>query len=384
MKRIGIISYNIFCNFTNYGSALQSFALNELIKQISFKKLNNQLMPVLVPYCPKVHENSNPISPFNNMWDKSQDDINNVISLSTAIKDNYKKFISFFDLRFQQTEEKKYTRFNFNKIEKEKLDGFVCGADTIFCTKEFGFDDGYFANFPYMKSKYVFSYAASFGDSTINEEFLSKLNAYLPNFKALGIREPELIEYIKSKVNVPVDRVLDPTLLLPKDEYLKIAQTSKETNLDSKSYLLLYSRRHNEKMEKFADELALKHNWKVVEISLRSENSKNHIQKYEAGVEEFLSLVTNAAFVVTNSYHGMIFATKFHVPFYVFSREQCDLKINDLLLTMGLRDRLLITGSEKDNDLEIDYAKFENNISPFIEESRNFLEKQLIDFYNYD
>lgn len=64
MKRIGIISYNIFCNFTNYGSALQSFALSEAIKRISYDCFGGDVVPVLVPYCPKVHEDGNPLNPI--------------------------------------------------------------------------------------------------------------------------------------------------------------------------------------------------------------------------------------------------------------------------------------------------------------------------------
>ena len=48
MIRIGIVSYNIYCNFTNYGSALQSWALYQSIKRIS----PDLYQPVLVDYCP--------------------------------------------------------------------------------------------------------------------------------------------------------------------------------------------------------------------------------------------------------------------------------------------------------------------------------------------
>jgi hypothetical protein len=381
MKRIGIISYNIFCNFTNYGSALQSFALNEAIKNISNKVLNNQIEPVLIPYCPKVHEDSDPLNPFKNMWDKSEKDKQNIDRLMPAIKTNYNKYLSFFAKHFINTKQPKFTKKNFDDIKEENINGFICGADTIFCTKEFGFDDIYFANHPLMQNFFTCSYSASFGASEVDEPFLNQLKTYLPNFKALGIREPELVDFIKSQVSIPVERVLDPTLLLPVENYRQIRDTSTISAKDK--YLLLYSRRYNDEMEKIAEELAQKNNWKIIEISLRTENTGNHIMRYDAGVEEFLSLVSNASFVITNSYHGMIFATKFHVPFYVFSREQCDLKILDLLETMGLKNRLLTSGNLAESDLSIDYDSFEDRMKPFIKNSYMFLENELKQFMDY-
>lgn len=68
MIRIGIVSYNIYCNFTNYGSALQSWALYQSIKRIS----PDLYQPVLVDYCPDSLSDKDPLNPFSNMWDQDQ------------------------------------------------------------------------------------------------------------------------------------------------------------------------------------------------------------------------------------------------------------------------------------------------------------------------
>lgn len=59
MKKLGIISYNIYGNFTNYGSALQSWALHRAIKRIGDYK------PVLVDYCPDILMDKDPLNPVN-------------------------------------------------------------------------------------------------------------------------------------------------------------------------------------------------------------------------------------------------------------------------------------------------------------------------------
>lgn len=56
VRKIGTISYNIYCNFTNYGSALQTWALHQAIKKIAGKTIT----PVLVDYCPEVLSDKDP------------------------------------------------------------------------------------------------------------------------------------------------------------------------------------------------------------------------------------------------------------------------------------------------------------------------------------
>ena len=203
MRRIGIVSYNIYCNFTNYGSALQSWALWQSIKKLK------RFIPVLVDYCPEAHLKSNPLFPFKNMWDQDEKSKRMCELSLPAIRENYLKFEEFYKTRFDRTSQK-YTAQNFDDITKEKLDGFVCGSDTIFCPDEFGVDDGFFANYEPMRRNSV-AYAASFGDSTMTEEISRQIGDRLKNFKAIGLREQLMIPFVKDHVNVPVSKVIDPT-----------------------------------------------------------------------------------------------------------------------------------------------------------------------------
>ena len=333
----GIISYNIYCNFTNYGSALQSWALSQAINKVPNCK------SMLIDYCPDVLKNLDPLNPFANMWDKDEESRRMCELTLPAIRKNYKKFDKFYKTRFDKTKNK-YTSENFNNVMVENnIDGFVCGSDTIFCIDEFkGFDDGYYANYPCMKNGYSVAYAASFGDAHFNDDTYRILNDRLNNFKAIGLRENAMVDYVRNNVSIPVEKVIDPTLLLTSKEYDVLA----EDRLIKEKYVLLYARRYNKKMEEYADKIAEENGWKVVEISLRATNADRHQMFYEAGVEEFLSLVKNAEVVVTNSFHGAIFSVQYKRPFYVFSREQCDSKIDEVLQLFGLRDRLMINGEE--------------------------------------
>ena len=129
-------------------------------------------------------------------------------------------------------------------------------------------------------------------------------------------------------------------------------------------------------MEDYAERIAKEHGWRIVEISLRATNAeKGHEMAYAAGIEEFLGLVSKAECVVTNSYHGMIFSVLFKTPFAVFSREQCDNKITELLQILNLSGRMMVTGEEKLK--KIDYAAVEKSIEKEREESLRFFQMEL-------
>lgn len=365
-KKIGVISYNIYGNFTNYGSALQSWALHQSIKSLDAN-------PVLVDYCPDILADKDPLNPFKNMWDQDEESKRMCELTMPAIRENYYKFEDFYTKKFYRTA-KKYTSKNFEEVvTDETLDGFVCGSDTIFCMDEFGFDDGFYANYDCMRGHSV-SYAASFGDPTLSEENCKVLNERLQNFKAFGLRENHMVPYVTEHVDVPVRKVVDPTLLHTAEKYDEIAVPDR---IEEEKYLLYYSRRYSPVMEKYAEELAKKNGWKVVEISLRATNAeKGHRMLYTAGVEEFLSLVKYAEYVVTNSFHGMIFAVQYSRPFVIFSREQCNTKIDEVLQLFGLADHILVTG-EEEFDHNIDYEAVHRRIAAAREESISYLKKEL-------
>lgn len=364
MGRFGTISYNIYCNFTNYGSALQTWALHQAIKKSGHQ-------PVLVDYCPDVLANKDPLNPFGNMWDKDEESKRMVELTMPAIRENYAKFDRFYRIRFNRTAQK-YTAENFDAIlQNEQLDGFICGSDTIFCPDEFGFDDGYYANYPVMRGRSV-SYAASFGDPHFTEETYQILNARIRNFKALGIRESQMIPYLREHTDAPVERTLDPTLLLTAEEYEPILAEKQEPD----EYLLLYARRYSPQMISYAEKIARQNGWKIIDISLRATNAeRGHIMAYDAGIEEFLSLVKHARYIVTNSFHGMIFSVQFRKPFVIFSREQCDNKIDELLRLFGLRDRMFVIGEEETS--VIDYDAVHNRIQKARIDSLAYLKMEL-------
>lgn len=366
MKNIGIVSYNINCNFTNYGSALQSWALSQSIDKIG---QDLGLQSKLIDYCPRVHEDSDCLNPTKKMWDKDVETRSMIEMLMPQIRENYQKFEDFYTNRFRRTRRKYFDHDFEDVVEDETIDGFVCGSDTIFCIDEFkGFVEGYYANFECMKGKSV-TYAASFGDSHFTPQDYQTLTERLKNFKAIGLRENDMLDYVRNHTNVRAERTIDPTLLAEAGLYEKITVG----NQMQEPYILLYSRRHNSNMEQFAEHLAKEKGLRIVEISIRAKNAeKGHLIRYDAGVEEFLSLVKHAECVVTNSFHGIIFATQLRTPFYCFSREQGDTKIGEVLSLFGLGNRIMVDGTEQVSPI-IDFDIVHSKISEARKISEDYL-----------
>lgn len=352
MKRVGIVSYNMYGNFTNYGSALQSYALHKTIDRIA----PGEIESIVVDYCPDVLADKDVLNPMGNMWDTDAESRERCRLSLPAIRENYDKFCRFYKEQYRLSG-KKYTSGNFNEsLDGENLQGYVCGSDTVFAVPEFGFDDGFYANYECMRHRSV-AYAASFGDYDIEPNQICELKQRLVNFNAIALRENDKKVLVEGLVSAPVYQVIDPTLLLTADDYAPIIEPQPYTE----PYILLYSRRQDNSMMEFAERKAKALGVRIVEISLNAHNEDKHIMRYDAGVEEFLGLVKGAKLVITNSFHGMIFAVQFCKPFYIFSRKLCNTKISELLELFGISERLMTTGDEPAPQ-EIDYKEVHQRI----------------------
>lgn len=370
MKRVGIVSYNMHGNFTNYGSALQTYALHHAIDRLD----PGNIQSIVIDYCPDILLDKDVLNPIANMWDTDDASRERCRLSMPAIRKNYKKFKSFYRNKYRLSKHN-YTSANFNdSLLQEKLNGYVCGSDTIFAVPEFGFDNGFYANYDSMRGRSV-AYAASFGDYDIPAEDEQHLSKMLSNFNSIALRENDKLSLVKSLTTKPIHKVIDPTLLLIPSDYETIL-TKPDT---LKPYLLLYSRRHNEAMQDYAEQLAAENGWDVVEISLNASNAVKHTMRYDAGVEEFLGLVSNASMVVTNSFHGMIFAIQFKKPFHVFSRKLCDTKISELLDLLEIKGRMHTSDSSTEV-VPIDYDSVHARIDKARIESLDILRNEITQY----
>lgn len=127
-------------------------------------------------------------------------------------------------------------------------------------------------------------------------------------------------------------------------------------------------------MDSIVKEIAEKENLKVVELRYNKRLfSKGHIQILSAGIEDFLSLIYNARYVITNSFHGTIFSILFEKNFYTVKINGVNSRIENILNITELNNRCIENVSEIDLKEKIDFKNAKDKIEKEREHSQEFL-----------
>ena len=365
-KKVGIVSYNIHYRYSNYGSILQSYALQESIKAYT------EYDPVVIDYCPPGFEKCCPLNPLEFTGDIERKYEERRIDIK-GIAENEKKIKEFVNIRYNLSKGK-YFSSNFNESWiKEDLNAYVCGSDAIWSTEFFGgFDSAFYGEYSCMKNR-SFAYAASFGETSFDDKSRKKMLSYMNNFNMIGIRETIEINHIKKYTNKYIKRVVDPTLLLRVNDYLRIMSRQ----LIKEPYLLIYTRYNDENMNNFAKKIARDRRIKVISISLLVDKETDFTYLYKAGIEEFLSLIYYAEVIVTNSLHGTIFSVLMEKEFFSFPRIHGDRKIDEFLKMVNLKYRKMtgVTGIE--NYSLINYKEVRAILNEYRNTSIEYLKQAL-------
>ena len=236
-------------------------------------------------------------------------------------------------------------KLGFNKAPvtlNEKYDLFVCGSDQVW-NANFSIIEEDLENYLacFAPSSKKISYAASFGTEYVAEKYRNIFKKSLVDFKAILVREETGIKLVKQISNREAKVVLDPTMLLTAEEWMKIAQKPKY--IRNEKFIVTYMLGgRNEQFNKYAERA--KQYYKVDRIiNLDNEyiedcNIENK-NEYLSNPSEFIWLIANAKCVLTDSFHAAVFSILFHRTFFVFDRKGIE-KRND----MGSRiDTLLRT-----------------------------------------
>jgi hypothetical protein len=193
---------------------------------------------------------------------------------------------------------------------------YICGSDQIWNVlgSAHGLLPLYFLDFGGNCKR--ISYAASFGGlytSDIPDHIIKKIASYLKRFDAISVREPRAIDICAKAGRDDAVCVPDPTLLLSQAEYMEILKPFK---LSGKKYLFIYflwekSSADIKKIYRFAHE----NNLDVVYVACQRNVNRGMNRVYPT-IEQWLFLVKNAEYVVTDSFHGTVFSIKMNRKFY--------------------------------------------------------------------
>ena len=255
-----------------------------------------------------------------------------------ALRDRYQRFERFSKdhlrisgHRFESLEELRSAELPYDLI--------LSGSDQIWNPKIFPdgrFDPVFFGAFSQRRK---IAYAPSFGVPHVPESMEAELRGYLAEFSHISVRERQgqaIVEEVAGKT-VPV--VLDPTLLLDREEWSAIAHPPAE-----QGYILCYCISKPGALAPYIQALAEKTGLPVVQLcGIRQKVHPKAKCVLDAGPAEFLGLFQNASYVCTNSFHGTVFSVQFQKPFFT-AVAPAELAAPESSRTFSILSRLGLTG----------------------------------------
>lgn len=295
--------------------------------------------------------------------------------LESELRNN--RFQEFYDqIKFTEIicSDEDFERLN------ERFDIFIVGSDQIWNPTLL--NKRYLLDYVHH-DKLKVSYGPSVGTSFIFKKALDNYKKYLFDFDYISTREKVLQEALTTILNKPVQHVLDPSMLISKEEYLKIADYPLQ--IPRKSYLLCYYLPNNKNEEEKIHRYAHKYSLQIVIMAMKSYSYtiKDAIIYASAGPRQFVGLIANAAVVMTSSFHCVLFSILLNRDLFIFERKLAGKSANtsaryvELLDTFRLKHRLI--GENEDIDgkhLEkIDYNHVNQVFQTHLNKSVAFLEQ---------
>ena len=232
-------------------------------------------------------------------------------------------------------------------VLEKKFDVVIVGSDQVW-RKQYINDQyytSYFLDFVDSKKTKKIAYAASFGkDAWEGDDDIHVISQLLKDFTAISVREKSGISICKNRFNIEnIEHVLDPTLLFNKDFYLSQIISKYDTSSIKSGGFVTYVLDEEEKKKNIIEFVKEKTNLQNIH-NLKGFKTSNKIYS----VPEWLFSFASADFIVTDSFHGMIFSIIFEKEFIVIGNKSRGLeRFYSLLNLLGLKERLIID----DNDL---------------------------------
>lgn len=273
----------------------------------------------------------------------------------------------------------------YNFEEKEKFDGFVVGSDQVWRPRYSPDLFHMFLDFlPEKSPKKRIAYAASFGidQNPFTQQQLDVCKKLVQRFDAVSVREQSGVNLCKTLFGIDAQWVLDPTMLLSKEDYLKLIEGYQPVykNIELLQYVFFFD--HDEKfiIDKVSKLLKLTPSNLMTKRFLNQVYSKDQLREAVfLPVEEWIYAYSHAKFVITDSFHGTVFCLIFNVPFIVVSPE-APTRIKSLLSLFNLTERLVVDKKEITESLingKINWSFVNSKVHDLKKKSLTFLTNSL-------
>lgn len=306
-KRVGIVTYFRNCN---YGSSLQAFALQEVVRSLGYDAR-------IIDYL----DRSNP----SNVAFRRRRVIQQAVCSLRAPIASWRLRTAGGHSR-QQSEEK---RRAFERFERERLnvysedytfpsafDAFVCGSDQVWNLAAPGLHEVFFLRFAPQEKRVA--YAPSFGMESVPRYNRAQLGRFLSDFPFLSVREQSGVEIVSRLTGRSVSQVLDPVLLAGERFWEDLRESDAHPEPE-KPYALAYFLSDNDDAVAEVAKEAAAHGETIVWIDA-GVAPPSGVEASAPDPLEFVSLLAGASCVYTDSFHGFAFAAMMGAPFVLFNR----------------------------------------------------------------
>lgn len=371
MPKVGLFTIT---DYVNYGNRLQNYAGQEILKTLGCDVETIVNEPHIVPdtaveYNKKRLQNAfsqNPISLLKRIIAKYYEHKSRHL-LAECKK---RKDIAFRAFSKKYIVESDYVIKNqqVSADINERYDFCVVGSDQIW-NPNIRYGSPYdFLSFVSPEKRIAFS--PSFGVSEIPEKYHAKYSEYLKAMAHLSVREDKGAEIIRTLSGREAQVLVDPTLVLTKQQWLAIAKPA--VHKPAGKYLLTYfiGEVSVQRMKVLRKIAAIK-NLEIVQM-----NSLVDFKRFDADPAEFIDYVRNASIVCTDSFHSCIFSIILERPFVVFNREgksaKMSSRLDTLLGKLKLQHRWLHNIKNDADYFKIDFG----HVPEIVENERKV-------FYNY-
>lgn len=361
-----------FHESNNSGALLQAYALQTVLSRLSQEScdiLNYHSKYKALNY--SVRFNKNLLVFFNKL-------------LSLPLQKNIQKNAVQFRKEYLNITNKVYKSPKEMIELNNKYDKFFCGSDQVWNPVNTGADDTYFLSFVTDKQKIV-SYAPSIALSQIPNEYVDFLTENINRFHYLSVREKSGREIIKNLTGRNAKWVLDPTLLLKKNEWNII---SKKPNIN-KPYIFVYYISYIPELIDFVSKLKKKTGFDVI-VSVKTVRdifvcSMKGFTAKIISTQEFVGCIANAEYIVTNSFHGTAFSVNYEKEFFTFGNKKglskANSRITDFLDKFGLIERFISNNSTVATCVEnskIEYSDVSEYLATEREDSLSYITNALL------
>jgi hypothetical protein len=280
-----------------------------------------------------------------------------------------KKNFDAFSKKYIKSTEKLYKTNDDLKLDLPVADAYICGSDQIW--NSFfpnGKDPSFYLDFV-PDNKLKISYAASFAINKLEDNIKDFVKEKVSRLNSISVRESSGKTILSDLGINEVTHVLDPVFLLAESNWRKLCIDP----IVKEDYIFVYDFDSNPLIENFVKAQIKKYGYKVVTVN---ENVKYaHYNFYLEGPSTFLTLLSNAKFVVSNSFHAVAFSGIFKKQFTVFNRsEKINTRMRDFVNLLEIEQVLISNTDECQNyNYTIDYDNFDEKLATLTQQSKDYL-----------